>query len=122
MLTKRTKRHIKRCFKLHLRNRSDYLADRASLAVRVAYCAEGGKVALVSSGMDCDCSRWENAVTLVQAIPAAVMHRMERDYADAEGPLTIYVERPSVAAGLTETHRDLALEAFEEGRPHFIHP
>jgi hypothetical protein len=87
---------------------------------RIATLAEGGKVALVNGGMDCDCAKWANSVTLVKATPAAVDKWVERFYHWAEGPQWCYIERPSVARKLKEEHRDLALEAFEDGHPHVV--
>jgi hypothetical protein len=98
----------------------DFLQQRANVAALVQARAEGGKVALVESGMDCDCVRYENSVSLVPAIPIVVLTAMERRYYNAEGPVSVRVERPSIAAELCYSARDLALEAFEDGHAHVV--
>lgn len=82
--------------------------------------AEDGRVAIVTNGMDCDCSAWENSVSLVPATLAEVDVWLDDFYGSAEGPQGHYLERPSVARQLKRSSRDLALEAFEDGHPHFI--
>lgn len=112
----------------------DWLAERGSLAAQISQCLEVGTyydydkdlkvhgpcVAIVTSGMDCDCSAWSNRVTLVPAMPIYVARWIEQFYADAEGPQSYQLMKPSKAAKLKEGHRDLALEAFEDGHPHSV--
>lgn len=94
---------------------------RRKLINDVRDLAEGGKVALVNGGMDCDCSRWENSVSMVPATVRAVDEWIESFYEHAEGPQWHYVERPSVARTLRASSRDLALEAFEDGHQHVVY-
>jgi hypothetical protein len=88
---------------------------------RICEFAEGGRVALVNGGRDCDCATWANTYSLVPATVAEVDNWVERFYHWAEGPQWHYIERPSVARKLEEEHRDLALEAFEDGHQHVVY-
>ena len=87
----------------------------------IARCAEGGKVAVVWSGRDCDGSRYENSVAIVEANKKALESHIEHSYEWADGPCAYYIERPSVARELKHSSRDLALEAFEDGHSHVIY-
>ena len=88
---------------------------------RLAQCAEDGQVAMVWSGMDCDCVKYEGAVRMVEATVAAVEKAADDYYSWADGPCGYYLERPSVARRLRYESRDLALEAFEDGHPHVVY-
>lgn len=97
------------------------LIGRVRLWVEIRRKAEGGEVAVVHNGMDCDCSRWEGVVVYLPANLKEVEGWVESFYDNAEGPQGHYLEYPSVAASLRSSSRDLALEAFENGHPHSIH-
>lgn len=92
---------------------------RRNFIARISECNEGGFVAIYSSGMDCDCSSWENRRHRV--VPATVKD-VEEAFDDilnwADGPMSLWVDRPS--AQYEVSHRDLALEAFEDGHPHVV--
>lgn len=91
--------------------------DRASLLPQLAR-AEGGKIGIVMSGMDCDYTKFLHARLI--SVPTLFKAALERDraYMDAEGPLSVYYVKPSE---LPESYsRDLALEAFENGHPHYV--
>jgi hypothetical protein len=104
-----------------LSDATDARMARQRLLRDVVEFAEKGKVALVNSGMDCDCSRWENNVSLVKATVKDVDQWIDQFYANAEGPQSHYIQRPSVARMLTRSSRDLALEAFEDGHQHVVY-
>ena len=87
----------------------------------IARCAEGGKVAVVWSGRDCDGACYEHSVAIVEAKKKAVDAHIEHTYEWADGPCAYYIERPSVARDLKYSSRDLALEAFEDGHSHVIY-
>jgi hypothetical protein len=93
---------------------------RAKFLRDVRELAERGKLAIVSGGRDCDCAEWRDAVSIVPATVAAVDAWVESFYSNAEGPQWHYIARPSVARKLKRSSRDLALEAFENGHPHYI--
>lgn len=87
---------------------------------RVRDCAEAGRVALVRSGVDCDYVRYSGDVCYVEADWRKVDERIAHDLEWADGPMRHVIERPSVAARIGYESRDLALEAFEDGHPHYI--
>jgi len=93
---------------------------RMTMIRQVKEFAESGKIAMVNSGMDCDCSRWENAYSIIPATVEAVDAWVDHFYSNAEGPQSCHVERVSVAKRLQRSSRDLALEAFEDGHPYSI--
>ena len=93
---------------------------RMTIIRQVKEFAEQGKIAMVNSGMDCDCSRWENSVSVIRATVESVDKWVDDFYKNAEGPQSYRLERPSVAKKLQRSSRDLALEAFEDGHQHVV--
>ena len=88
-------------------------------AVRVM--AEGGKVAVVWSGRDCDGVAYSGDVRLVDATLTDVRRHIDHFQEWADGPCNYTLMSPSTAALIHPQERDLTLEAFENGRPHCIH-
>ena len=86
----------------------------------LALCEEGGKVAIVYGGMDCDCSRWDDEVAIVSANLVTYFAWSDSYDDGAEGPQWHRVCKPSEAPQKS-SHRDLALEAFEDGHPHHVY-
>jgi acylphosphatase len=80
--------------------------------------AEDGMVAVVESGMDCDCVRYRNVVRIIPAEEADAYIRKSIEWAD--GPIHHYIERPSVALKLEYDSRDLAMEGFENGNSYSL--
>jgi len=119
-LTRKYRSLIRRLFRELNRNKVDFLAQRIERKKRLAELQEGGMVAIVYGGIDCDGGRWDNRVSLVPATITAVEQWAERYHAQAEGPQWQRLGRPSVAADLVEDDRDLALEAFEDWHAHLL--
>ena len=94
---------------------------RLNMHRRITECDEGGMVALIESGMDCDGVRYAGRVHLVPATWQAVVAREDEIYKWADGPCNLYIERPSVADEVEYQSRDLALEAFEDGHPYSLY-
>jgi hypothetical protein len=103
------------------RFRWDELEGRARLASMISEYQEGGRVAIVYGFIDCDMSRADGLVHIMAASPIAVSKWLDDFHAGAEGPQWWNLERPSAASEITEDHRDLALEAFEDGHPHVVY-
>lgn len=99
----------------------DKLAERQRRAERLASLAEGGRVCIVSSGMDCDGGAWAGRVYDMPANVYAVERFIERQYEWADGPLRLELASPSECEEVEYESRDLALEAFEDGHAHCIH-
>lgn len=101
----------------------DPLVAKLRFAEHIAAQAENGKVMIVSSGMDCDGCAWSSAFeTMLPASVVAVEHYIERSQAWADGPINFGVLPPSERDNLETTHRDLGMEAFENGHPHVLRP
>lgn len=98
-----------------------YLANREREAALVHECAEGGKVAMVSGGRDCDGVAWEGEVSLVEAIPSIVRRIIDQSCRWADGPIHFEIMRPSEAEKIEPRQRDFGMEAFENGHPHSLH-
>ena len=82
---------------------------------RQADLVEGGMVALVISGMDCDGVEWSNDVTIVPELVADM--REANEYAWADGPIDIVRMAPSEAMKLEYHSRDRVAAAHEDGHP-----
>lgn len=122
MISKKKRRVFKNLWKaMPIFQREDNLKRRARVAALVRELEENGQVAVVTSGMDCDCCRWDDVVEILPAVPIEVERWADEYYERAEGPQSHYLERPSKAKKLRAGHRDLALEAFEEGHPNVIY-
>lgn len=82
--------------------------------------AEGGQVAVVESGMDCDCVAYDGRVHIIDATPVA-FDALDRRIAEwADGPYRLRIVSPSEAEHIHPESRDLVLEAHENGHPHHI--
>ena len=96
----------------------DRLARRADFAATVYSRAENGLVALVTSGMDCDCVQYCYSY-VVTAVPFAIRHEIDGKYNWADGPMHCHVCKPSERPEAFS--RDLAMEAYENGHPHIVY-
>jgi hypothetical protein len=94
---------------------------RINFHKRISDCAENGKVALIESGMDCDCVQYSGRVTIIDADWRKIDDEIDHIGKWADGPFCISIEKPSIANEIEYNSRDLALEAFEDGHPHLIH-
>lgn len=94
------------------------LAERVSIAKLIKGCTEDGKVAVVTSGRDCDCS--EFCWCSIKENLSAMKFIADRDdaYNWADGPMHIGICKPSERPEVYS--RDLAMEAHEDGHPHIV--
>jgi hypothetical protein len=83
--------------------------------------SEGGYIAVVENGRDCDGVQYWNKVRVVEATAQAIDKLVEYIADGADGPFELRLERPSVAHGLKYDSRDLGMEAYEDGHAHCIH-
>lgn len=102
-------------------DRHAYLADKIAMKRRIAACAENGKVAVVESGMDCDCVRYSGHVSIIDATVEAYEAHYDHVAKWADGPFSLGVVSPSEARKIKRQSRDLALEAFEDGHAHVVY-
>jgi hypothetical protein len=82
--------------------------------------AEGGKVAVIESGMDCDGVQYAGVVHTINATPGAYTRLWNRISESADGRFYLSIARPSVAKGIQYRSRDRVMEAYEDGHPHSI--
>ena len=78
-----------------------------------------GKISLNQSGMDCDCSKFTGGSIEFTTPRRKIERTIDQIYNDAEGPQSVWIDYPSRKQ--TNTSRDLALEAFEDGHPHVVY-
>lgn len=101
--------------------RRDPLQIKAQRVKLLQDLQEDGKVALLSSGMDCDGASWENRHHgLYPALYWVVFNAIDAISSNCEARIEVWVESPSEAAAAEYGERDLALEAFENGHPHLL--
>lgn len=103
------------------RQAPDWMQKRWELFCLLSDCAEHGEVAVVTAGMDCDCSCWSGRVSILPANVMFVERWLNEFYDSAEGPQSHEIMRPSEARSIKSSSRDLALEAFEDGHAHVVY-
>lgn len=96
----------------------DELEARAILADELRAATVDGKIVIVVSGMDCDCVQYVHSHEH-DAKGVAWFLKLEREnYEWADGPMAVGFCRPDERP--ENYQRDLAMEAYEDGRPHLI--
>lgn len=100
---------------------NDGLQARVELGREIASKAYHGKVAMVESGMDCDCVRYSGIVRMIPASIIAWVHATDQAYYNAEGPISLYMVTPEEGRKIKYHSRDLAAEAYEDGHPGIIY-
>lgn len=101
-----------------MEQRTDELAAREQLADELRAATVDGQIAIVVSGMDCDCVQYTNS-RVVECKGVAWFNAMANDnYEWADGPMHVGFCKPE---DRPDNHsRDLAMEAYEDGHPHSI--
>lgn len=96
----------------------DPLAARAELKAELEANVVDGRIAIVVSGMDCDCVQYTHG-HIEQYGGVIWFERLERNEHEwADGPKHVGFCKPKEKP--KSESRDLALEAYEDGRPHLI--
>lgn len=111
---------------LHTTRGGQHKADfgveyNARIAELVAKHAENGKVVLVWHGRDCDGSRYRGVCRTHPAIVRAIRRSIKHTLIWADGPCDWQMVSPTEAKKIEESHRDLALEAYENGHSHVLY-
>jgi len=95
-----------------------WINDSINMRAHVADCVEDGQVGIIVSSTDCD---WSHS-TYSHVLPVRELDGyIQRLLEGAEGPTSYHVCPPSVLTDFVPSHRDFALEAFEDGHAHCIH-
>ncbi len=97
----------------------DVRMRRQGLLRQLRELAEGGQIAVIESGRDCDGVRYWGRRHLIEATVQAVDALHDRLANWADGPFSLALARPSEPVEYGS--RDLAAEAFENGHPHVIY-
>jgi len=95
------------------------LMERVEVADTIRRYTEDGQIAVVTSGMDCDCSQYIRSTLRTNLTPVAFLAARDDDYTWADGPINVGLCRPSERP--ESASRDLAMEAYEDGHPHVVH-
>lgn len=119
-MNKRQRRHFLRLWRQTQNYRSDPLQDRADIAYMVYQKAQEGLIGFYQWSMDCDGASGDS-LTLVAAVPIEIEARINSLYDNAEGPVRWDITYPAEVEEFEATHRDHALEAFEDGHPHVLY-
>lgn len=99
----------------------DRLAQRARLKAHIEACTEQGKIAIVRSGMDCDCTSYTHVNHVPTPLSVLAFERDEDEHQSwLDGPESMYIAKPSDEPEYHNTI-DLALEAYEDGHPSTIY-
>lgn len=94
------------------------LGERERFVKHLRKVAENGKVCVVESGRDCDCVQFVHGAIRDASVPRKLIRDEESAWEWADGPLYFSYVRPSERPD--SYSRDLALEAYENGHPHFV--
>ncbi len=104
------------------RERMDHLHDarqlRLALQQQIRACTEGGAVAVIEGGRDCDGVQYDGRRHVIEATIRDYDQLYDRLAAYADGPFWLRVAKPS--EDVHYTSRDLGLEAFENGHAHHL--
>lgn len=111
---------LRQVFKVISQAKRDALRDRADLVAEINRKKEHERIAIVFSGMDCDCVAFTGKVRVVPATASVVERVLDQMYDNAEGPLSHYLMPPKQAQRIGYVTRDLAAEAHENGHPYVI--
>lgn len=127
-MTKKVRRQFKQAMKAFIdehgkRNYRALICEENARLRRILDRAQSdGKIGIVVSGMDCDCSSFHRERVYDSFSSVMEIKRFEdKAYEDAEGPLTVSFIHPSKINPSNNASRDLALEAFEDGHAHVVY-
>lgn len=98
----------------------DELAHRAKIKQKLDTYTVDGVYAMIVSGMDCDCSRFNRVYHVANRGVMAYVNDEWHAYKNSEGPLRVQIADPTTNPE-ESTSRDLALEAFEDGHPSTVY-
>lgn len=122
--TRRVRRVLKRCFRDLIEQKSygDTTDINAQYRRVLDRCWSNGKIGIIRSGMDCDCTKYHHEETLTIANSVQALKRWDdvrQEWLD--GPESVHFVRPDQIDRSNDYSRDLALEAYEDGHPHVVY-
>ena len=96
----------------------DELEHRVKIKALIDKYTEDGEICLVESGMDCDCvSYCHSSIRRGYSVMQFILEQRHM-YEWADGPCNLALCPPSERPD--NYSRDLAMEAYENGHPHYI--
>ena len=101
-------------------HRLAYLRDKLAMKARIRTLEEGGRVAVVESGRDCDGVEYWGHVHIIEATIRDFEELYDQTEQYADGPFYFTLMRPSEAREVKAESRDRGMEAFEDGHAHCI--
>jgi len=104
-----------------LEERNEYTQERVNTLKKLIECAENGRVAVIESGMDCDCVQYTGHVHDFPSDTVGFYGALADMYSWAEGPISWRIVKPSESHFIERTSRDLIMEAHENGHPHVVY-
>jgi hypothetical protein len=114
-------RHVHKDWSRKADWRDRRINERAELAAQFRDKAEDGMVAIVRSGMDCDCTQYRTAVHIPVPLSVFAFQKGEEDHREwLDGPESMWIAKPSDEPRMRKS-RDRALEAYEDGHPHVVY-
>ena len=126
-LTKKIRKILRTASRFTIDNRwPNYIAaqcdENAALRGQLDRFQAGGRVGVIISGMDCDCSMYHRE-SIRNAFSSVAEFRkwLDDEYEYAEGPHNVQLTHPDNIDKSRNASRDLALEAFEDGHPHVVY-
>jgi len=98
----------------------DRINTKGSIERRMKrYQTADGWVYGIESGMDCDCSAWRTVIKIRPTLQAYDKY-MDDLYSNAEGQCGMCLIPWQDARDFEPEHRDLAMEAHEDGHDHIV--
>jgi len=96
------------------------ITKRAEYARQIAAYRVGDMVWAQTGGRDCDMCKSTTAPFLTKANALDWEQVINRLWESAEGPVWYWLMSAADAAEAEGSFRDLALEAYEDGHPHYV--
>lgn len=94
------------------------LAERQEIQQTIAKYAVDDEICVVQSGRDCDCVEYVHSSIVKRPTVMKLWGDRQDTYAWADGPC--YVGFCSPEDRPNSQSRDLAMEAYEDGHPHYV--
>lgn len=92
---------------------------RSDLSNSLKALVKDGMITACASGMDCDCTSYNQRSTRKAMTVVGEDRGMQKSYEYADGPMDLWFEAPG-GEDFSES-KDLALAAFEDGHPHVVY-
>lgn len=96
------------------------ITQRGEYARQIEFYRVGDKVWAQTGGRDCDMCKSTTAPFLTEANAFQWERLIDRLWESAEGPVWYWLMSAADAAEASGSFEDLALQAYEDGHPHYV--